>query len=134
MTRRPIPLAVALALAAPLPAIAQNPEAGAQTFATFCAACHGETARGDGPVASLLTLPPPDLTRLAERNGGTFPLIEVIYRIDGRAPIAAHGSPMPPFGGMFEGQDATMKTPAGQPVLTTRTIVDLVAYLESVQG
>jgi len=41
---------------------------------------------------------------------------------------------MPPFGGMFEGEDATMKTEAGQPVLTSRAIVDLVAYLQSVQG
>jgi len=124
-----------LALAAlAAPATAQDPEAGAQTYATLCAACHGEAARGDGPVADLLTVPPPDLTRLAERNGGRFPVMEVVYRIDGRAPIKAHGSPMPPFGGMFEGQEAVMKTEAGQPILTSRGIVDLVAYLQGMQG
>jgi len=117
--RRTIFLGLGL-IAAGFPGLAQDPEAGAETYATFCAACHGETARGDGPVADLLTVP--------------APLIEVIYRIDGRAPIKAHGSPMPPFGGMFEGEDATMKTEAGQPVLTSRSIVDLVAYLQSVQG
>lgn len=116
------------------PAQAQDAAAGAATYATLCAACHGATARGDGPVADLLTVPPPDLTGLAARNGGRFPVMEVIYRIDGRAPIKAHGSPMPPFGGMFEGQDAMMKTEAGQPVLTSRGIVDLVAYLQGVQG
>jgi len=131
--RRTIFLGLGL-IAAGFPGLAQDPEAGAETYATFCAACHGETARGDGPVADLLTVPATDLTRLAELNGGSFPLIEVIYRIDGRAPIKAHGSPMPPFGGMFEGEDATMKTEAGQPVLTSRSIVDLVAYLQSVQG
>jgi len=46
-----------LALAAlAAPATAQDPEAGAQTYATLCAACHGEAARGDGPVAAGLPL------------------------------------------------------------------------------
>lgn len=126
--------ALAATLAATLPAAAQDASAGARSYAAFCAACHGETGRGDGPVATLLTLPPPDLTVLAARNGGTFPVAEVVYRIDGRVPLSAHGSPMPPFGGMFAGEDAALKTAAGQPVLTSRGIADLVAYLEALQG
>lgn len=127
--------AIALALAQSVAgaAAAQDAAAGARTYATFCANCHGAAGRGDGPVASLLTVPATDLTTLAARNGGTFPVAEVVFRIDGRAPLTAHGSPMPPFGGMFAGEDAALKTGSGQPVLTSRTIADLVAFLQQIQ-
>jgi len=134
--RRIAAIAIALTLAQSVAgaAAAQEAAAGARTYATFCASCHGAEGRGDGPVASLLTVPATDLTTLAARNGGVFPVAEVVFRIDGRAPLTAHGSPMPPFGGMFAGADAALKTAAGQPVLTSRTIADLVAYLEGLQG
>lgn len=127
-----LPLLAAVVAAAG-PAAAQDPGAGARSYAAFCAGCHGAGGKGDGPVAELLTLPPPDLTRLAAGNGGRFPVAEVVFRIDGRAPLTAHGSPMPPFGGMFAGEEAALRTGAGQPVLTTRPIADLVAFLEGLQ-
>ena len=49
-----------------------KPKSGAQLFVSLCASCHGEQARGDGPVAPLLVTPPSDLTRIAQRNGGRF--------------------------------------------------------------
>ncbi len=39
-------------------------EAGAKVFATNCASCHGETGRGDGPVATSLTPRPVNLVAL----------------------------------------------------------------------
>ena len=134
--RRIIPPALALIAAQGVAgaAAAQDAAEGARTYATFCASCHGTGGTGDGPVASLLTVPATDLTTLAARNGGTFPVAEVVFRIDGRAPLTAHGSPMPPFGGMFAGADTALRTGAGQPVLTSRVIADLVAYLEGLQG
>ncbi len=63
-------------------------------------------------------------------NGGEFPLIRVIKRIDGRDPLVSHGSPMPVYGDFFEGQDVSLKTAAGQPILTSRP----VAYLGSLQS
>ena len=133
--RRIAVFAIALTLAQSVAglAAAQDAAAGGRTYATFCASCHGAAGQGDGPVAGLLTVPATDLTTLSARNGGVFPVAEVVFRIDGRAPLTAHGSPMPPFGGMFAGEDAALKTAAGQPVLTSRAIADLVAFLQQLQ-
>jgi mono/diheme cytochrome c family protein len=46
---------------------------GAQVFRTYCASCHGTTARGNGPLADQLRHAPPDLTQFSTRNGGVFP-------------------------------------------------------------
>ena len=127
-------LALFCLLAAPAPALAQDADVGRAHFYTHCATCHGLEGRGDGPMAGVLTIPPTDLTELAAQNGGTFPLIRVVKRIDGRDPLVAHGSPMPVFGGFFEGSfDVPMKAPAGQPILASPPVVDLVAYLMEIQ-
>jgi mono/diheme cytochrome c family protein len=46
---------------------------GERTYKQYCAACHGADAKGHGPVASVLTTPPPDLTTLAKSHSGKFP-------------------------------------------------------------
>jgi mono/diheme cytochrome c family protein len=76
---------------------------GEADFNMYCADCHGEDGRGNGPRAFVLTVPPPDLTRLAERHGGTFPREQVSALIDGRASISGHGSrEMPVWGKWFK--------------------------------
>src|SRR5262245_9374746 len=65
---------------------------GQQTYERACASCHGVDARGDGPVAPTLKVPPPDLTTLARRNGGVFPRDHVIAAVTGTIPIPAHGT------------------------------------------
>ncbi len=124
-----IPLALALGTGA----MAQDAARGTVLYQTHCAVCHGETAQGDGPMAEVLTLPVPDLTALSGPDG--FPLLRVIGRIDGRDPILAHGGPMPVFGEWFQGDgaDVAMAGPGGQPVLMSRPIADLVAFLIEVQ-
>ncbi|MEM9426617.1 MAG: c-type cytochrome [Pseudomonadota bacterium] len=86
-----------------LPATAQDANEGAAAFLDHCAACHGAAAMGDGPMATLLTIAPPDLTGLAARSGGAFPLAQVVQRIDGTTEIRAHGGPMPVFGLLMDG-------------------------------
>ena len=132
MSRFRLPvLAAALGLA--IPAAAQELAAGAGLFALSCAYCHGAGAKGDGPEAQRLNPQPKDLTVLKTENGGEFPTLRVVMRIDGREAIVAHGSPMPVFGDYFEGEDAMLKAETGQPVLTSKPVSDLVAWLESVQ-
>jgi hypothetical protein len=46
--------------------------------------CHGLNADGDGPVQPFLAARAPDLTRIAVRNGGTFPAEQVFRTIDGQ--------------------------------------------------
>jgi mono/diheme cytochrome c family protein len=125
-------LALLCLLAAP--ALAQDADIGRAHYYTHCATCHGMEGHGDGPMAGVLTVPPTNLTELSASNGGTFPLVRVIKRIDGRDPLVAHGSPMPIFGDYFERSfDVPMKAPSGQPILTSQAAVDLVAYLHEIQ-
>lgn len=117
-----------------LPAIAQDAEVGRDIFTRHCATCHGLEGRGDGPMAGVMTIKPVNLTELAAQNGGAFPMERVVKRIDGRDPLVSHGSPMPVYGGFFEGRfDVPIKTPGGQPVLTSRPVVDLVAFITQIQ-
>jgi mono/diheme cytochrome c family protein len=99
---------------------------GSTIFSTYCAACHGTSAKGDGPLASSLRTRPADLTQIAKRNGGTFPAAQVERTIEGRSPVKGHGGPdMPVWGDAFAKSSDTM--PADQ------KIQRLVRYLESIQ-
>ncbi|MFK7744612.1 MAG: cytochrome c [Roseobacter sp.] len=112
---------------------AQDAAQGAQLYARHCATCHGIDATGDGPMAPVLTLQPPDLTALSARNEGVFPVKRVVMRIDGRDPLVSHGSPMPVYGDFFVGEAISLKTEQGQPILTSPAVVDLVAFLQGMQ-
>lgn len=105
---------------------------GAELFARFCSACHGPQGKGNGPVAATLNVMVPNLTELSERNGGHFPVQRVEEYIDGRSPLAAHGTrTMPVWGYEFwveEGADVTAER-------NVRTLIDrLVKYLETIQA
>ena len=110
-----------------------DPAAGEGVFQTFCAACHGMDAQGDGPMSGVLTVEPPDLTGLAQSNGGVFPVFDVVRQIDGRDPMMAHGGEMPLFGSLFDFPDGSIKSETGQPIITAQPIADVAAWLESVQ-
>lgn len=116
-----------------LPALAQDIAPGEEVYLDHCAACHGLELEGNGPMAGVMTIKPTDLTALSRNNDGTFPLIRVIKRIDGRDPLVAHGSDMPVYGYFFEGDDVALKTDTGQPILTSEPISRLIDYLKTVQ-
>jgi len=112
---------------------AEDIEEGATIFLDHCATCHGIDVDGNGPMAGAMLVKPGDLRKLTIGNGGEFPLVRVIKRIDGRDPLVSHGSPMPVYGDFFEGMDVTMKTASGQPIMTSKPVSDLVAFLKRVQ-
>lgn len=114
-------------------AMAQEVSEGAKLFERHCATCHGIDGKGQGPMAGVLLIQPTDLTGLAASNDGALPVLRVVRRIDGRDPLVSHGSPMPVYGDFFEGDDTAMKTASGQPLMTSRAIADLVAYLKEIQ-
>ena len=133
---RYLPIAALILMSAPLvPLMAQEAEEGAEIFAHYCATCHGAEAKGGGPMAPVLTLQPSDLSSLAARNGGAFPLKRVVERIDGRDPLMSHGSPMPVWGPFFEGGwDVEVETLSGESAKTSRPVANVVAYLMEIQG
>jgi len=102
---------------------------GPEVFRTYCASCHGAAARGDGPLAAHLRFAPPDLTRIAKRNGGRFDDAEVHRIIDGRKPLKGHGGPdMPVWGDAFKRSGEGYSEEA-----VKARIDDLVTHLRSLQ-
>jgi hypothetical protein len=76
---------------------AQDP--GKAEYLWGCAACHGADGKGKGPLGVELRTAPADLTTLAKRNNGVFPLNAVYEIIDGRKAVKAHGTrDMPVWG------------------------------------
>ena len=71
---------------------AQDFDAGKFEYETGCAACHGADGKGGGPVSAALLSAPTDLTILARKNNGVFPLNSVYDTIYGLKSIIAHGS------------------------------------------
>ena len=51
--------------------------AGAYAYRTYCASCHGADGKGEGPLTENLRFRPADLTLIAKRNGGSFPVDRV---------------------------------------------------------
>jgi len=106
-------------------------ESGRHYYVRYCASCHGWDAHGEGAVAPALTTKPSDLTRIADRNGGTFPMDEVAATIDGRKLPIAHGVREMPvwgerFGEEFRGDPAREQVIRGQ-------LLMLLVYLQSIQ-
>lgn len=132
---RSIVTAALYAVSSATVALAQEVMQGEAYYMKHCATCHGLDARGNGPMAGVLLVQPPDLRALATRNDGQFPITRVVMRIDGRDPLVSHGSAMPVYGQFFQqGADVALKAQSGQPILTSAPIADLVAYLETLQG
>jgi mono/diheme cytochrome c family protein len=105
---------------------------GEEIFMKYCAACHGESGRGDGPVAPGLVTRVPDLTAISRRYGG-FPTTLVRDTIDGRGVrIDAHGTrTMPVWGYEFwveEGGDVVAQAEM------KKVIAKLVDYVRSIQS
>ena len=72
---------------------------GKREYDSKCAVCHGRAGKGDGPYAGMLNTKVADLTTLAQRNRGVFPVLWVQEVIDGRQSFQAHGpSEMPIWG------------------------------------
>ena len=78
--------AEAAKMANPVASDAASIAAGKKGFADYCAACHGDTGKGDGAMAAFTGDPPPsDLTDAEWKHGSSDGEIFVVIRdgIDG---------------------------------------------------
>ena len=81
---------------------AQDTPSGAELYARHCAVCHGNDLKGTGP-APYPFRSPPDLTTLAQRNGGKFPDAYVSSVLRNGVVLPAHGpAEMPVWGDEFK--------------------------------
>ena len=109
---------------APLIASIQGPA----LYKAYCASCHGADARGNGPMAKSLKVPPADLTRISLRNAGAFPVMRIERIISGEEQLpSGHGvREMPVWGPIFSQVDQDQD-------LGRVRIDNLARYLESLQ-
>lgn len=127
----------ALALTTPSRASAQQTSEailggsdGGSIFRTYCASCHGQEAKGDGPLADNLRVRPPDLTLIAKSGKGEFDADEVHRIIDGRKPVKGHGGPDMPVWG-----DAFRQSRDGYSEEAVKARIDaIVQHLKSIQA
>ena len=95
----------------PVVADAQSIALGENLWATSCLSCHGPEARGDGPAAAGLAMPPPDLTAAHQQYHTDQELFHSIAN-------GVAGTGMPAFGGQLSDTD----------------IWNLINYLHVLQG
>ena len=121
---------LAVVLAAPAKAgEASNP--GRSAYLQYCGACHGPNGEGDGIAGTLMKTKPTDLTRIAERNEGSFPFLKVMRFIDGTEDVRAHGDPdMPVWGEVFRDQAAWDNT---RRVEVRGKLLVITDYVQSIQ-
>lgn len=124
--------AIAAVLLAMVASTALADDIGEAAYMDNCASCHGTAGDGDGPLASLLTVPVPPLNTLAQQNGGSFPMLLVVHTIDGRNDKRGHGSRMPVWGTEFKADALVARSPAAD-LAARGKILSVAYYLESIQ-
>jgi mono/diheme cytochrome c family protein len=127
-------MVAAISLMVTVRAGGQEMSYGQAEYLNSCAACHGSEGKGDGPLVEELLKRPSDLTLLAEQNGGEFPFWRVFAVIDGRYIVPGHGErEMPVWGRQFLEGDVPMFGPNAGEAATKQRILELAAYVESLQ-
>lgn len=114
---------------------------GAFEYQNSCAACHGATGKGDGPLAGFMQVSaPPDLTMLQKNNGGVFPVSAIYATIEGSDAAGVHGSrDMPVWGARYRGRmegDEQLDyayTPGDTEAYVQARILALIEHLSSLQ-
>lgn len=122
-----------LVLFVALPAAGQKEdlvERGRQTYEVYCWNCHGETGRGNGPMAEMLTVRPTDLRLLSASNEGEFPFDRLYRVIDGREEVAGHGDREMPIWGMTFQERGLDRNQEDE---VRGRILQLILYLRSIQ-
>ena len=106
-----------------------NPVSGLQLYKRYCAVCHGNDLKGNGPISPEFKNPPSDLTTLAQRHDGKFPddYVQEVLRNGVKKP--AHGdTKMPIWGPLFASIAGT------DPELVSIRIVNLTNYVKAMQA
>lgn len=130
MRRVQISLTCAVTLA--LPAIAEDttPD-GRDLFLRYCAECHGDDVRGGQRNTKT---PAPDLTKIAERRGSVWPMLEIMSIVDGYTRTTEPRVGMPVIAELAEGPQIGFDTGNGISVAVPANLVSVVQYLESIQS
>jgi mono/diheme cytochrome c family protein len=131
-----VPLSLAIALSLSTAAWAQGKgDLGKREYDANCAACHGVSGKGNGPLGELLKRSASDLTTLQKRNGGVFPMARTYEIIEG-AGVPEHGTrDMPIWGREYSIKAAEyyMDAPYNQEAYVRARILTLLEYVSRLQ-
>lgn len=117
---------------APAAQAAQPDSPGKAMYLKYCAACHGDSGKGDGVVSGFLQPKPTDLTQIAKKHGGDFPFMTIAEDIDGTNAVRAHGDPaMPVWGEVF--RQNTVLSMARQAEVRGKVML-ITEYIRSIQA
>ena len=106
-----------------------NPVSGLQLYKRYCAVCHGNDLKGNGPISPEFKNPPSDLTTLAQRHEGKFPDAYVEDALRNGVKKPAHGNTeMPIWGPLFA------SIPGTDAELVSIRILNLTNYIKSMQA
>ena len=106
---------------------------GEVLYSENCVSCHGVTGRGDGPNARQLGTKPADLTRMAARRDGVWPMLEVMAIIDGYSRNTLPREGMPVFDNFLDNEMVEFDTGNGVEILVPSKLIEIVNYLETLQ-
>lgn len=104
---------------------------GAEDFAMLCAPCHGSKGDGKGDFGDTLGKRPADLTLLAGKNDGKFPMAHVMSKIWGYAKEDGHV--MPQFAPLLETDMVLFDSGDGILTPTPLRLVQLAEYVKTLQ-
>ena len=111
--------------------VVAGPGDGERDYLRYCSRCHGHDGTGNGPLAGKLDPRPADLTRIAARRDGGFPVRELADIIDGRARVMEQGErEMPAWGRHFSAEfgDGVLSEE-----LAKGKLLGIIDYLRSLQ-
>lgn len=112
---------------------------GKREYENSCAVCHGKDGKGAGAINDLLKKSPTDLTTLAKKNNGVFPVDRLYAVIDGRDVIRSHGDrDMPTWGARYSSDtekaaEYYMDVPYDAEMYARSRILALIDYLNRLQ-
>lgn len=107
--------------------------AGELLFKDNCASCHGVTGQGDGPLSVGLGTAPADLTQIAARRDGVWPMLEVMSILDGYLKATNPREDMPIIEDLLDNDMVEFDTGNGLTTLVPLKLIEVVNYLETLQ-
>jgi mono/diheme cytochrome c family protein len=113
----------------------QRVDMGKREYDGNCAACHGTDGKGSGPFVEFLKRSPTDLTTMAKRNGGVFPIARAYDVIEGAG--VGHGTRDMPIWGQdysIKAAEYYMDVPYNPEVYVRSRILALAEYLSRLQA
>lgn len=107
-------------------------DSGHDLFKRHCARCHGDDARGNAVDTAKQSVQAPNLTTLAQHNGGTLPVWGVYEVVSGSKVLAEHRTrTMPIWGEKFAKLRGVTKE--NKESIVRGRIMAILAYLSTIQ-